>query len=61
MSVDCENTLIHKSFMLYFMKENAVHFRDDVGTTFVIAVMFLCRAVSLRSTRCSCKLQRLCS
>lgn len=35
-----------QSLMLYFMRENVVHFRDDVGTTFVIAVMFLCRVVS---------------
>lgn len=32
--------------MLYFMRKNAVHFRDDAGTTFVIAVMFPCRVVS---------------
>lgn len=31
--------------MLSFMTENVVHFRDDVGTTFVIVVMFLCRVV----------------
>lgn len=41
----CENTY-KKSFMLYFMRENAVHVGDDVGTTFVVAVLFLCRTVS---------------
>lgn len=47
MNADCENTLTEKkSFMLYFMRKNAVHFRDDAGTTFVIAVMFPCRVVS---------------
>lgn len=41
--------IVKTLYALFYERESCPHFRDDVGTTFVIAVMFLCRGILLSS------------